>query len=180
MIKRQFHLRKSPFYPLNYEDSLFPTSYINSITKYPKVLPRVLLRPLQFINVRSRILADTKQPPIRLTDLAIKQDGYDWAFLAYTVCFGGSMIWFGSSSGWPFRVCIAREDSVGNCASRLARPNFVRNWVLGDVCCVEMESGYTLRSPCRIRHNTSGVLHEELHFTKKSTGSATARRHWSQ
>jgi len=26
------------------------------MTKYPKVRPRVLLRPLQFINVRSRIL----------------------------------------------------------------------------------------------------------------------------
>jgi Na+/H+ antiporter NhaD/arsenite permease-like protein len=36
---------------------------------------------------------------IPLTALALKQGGYDWAFLAYAVGFGGSMIWFGSSAG---------------------------------------------------------------------------------
>jgi Na+/H+ antiporter NhaD/arsenite permease-like protein len=36
---------------------------------------------------------------IPLTALALKQGGYDWGFLAYAVGFGGSMIWFGSSSG---------------------------------------------------------------------------------
>ena len=36
---------------------------------------------------------------IPLTALAIKQDGYDWGFLAYAVGFGGSMLWFGSSAG---------------------------------------------------------------------------------
>lgn len=35
---------------------------------------------------------------IPLTALALKQGGYDWGVLAYTVGFGGSMIWFGSSS----------------------------------------------------------------------------------
>ena len=36
---------------------------------------------------------------IPLTAMAIRQDGYDWGFLAYAVGFGGSMIWFGSSAG---------------------------------------------------------------------------------
>jgi Na+/H+ antiporter NhaD/arsenite permease-like protein len=36
---------------------------------------------------------------IPLTALAMKQDDYDWALLAYAVGFGGSMIWFGSSAG---------------------------------------------------------------------------------
>jgi Na+/H+ antiporter NhaD/arsenite permease-like protein len=36
---------------------------------------------------------------IPLTALAIRQDGFDWGFLAYAVGFGGSMIWFGSSAG---------------------------------------------------------------------------------
>jgi Na+/H+ antiporter NhaD/arsenite permease-like protein len=36
---------------------------------------------------------------IPLTALAIRQDGYDWGFLAYAVGFGGSMIWFGSTAG---------------------------------------------------------------------------------
>lgn len=36
---------------------------------------------------------------IPLTALAIFQGGYDWAVLAYTVGYGGSIIWFGSSAG---------------------------------------------------------------------------------
>jgi len=36
---------------------------------------------------------------IPLTALALKQGGYDWGYLAYSVGFGGSMIWFGSSAG---------------------------------------------------------------------------------
>ncbi|MBF0582948.1 MAG: citrate transporter [Magnetococcales bacterium] len=36
---------------------------------------------------------------IPLTALALKQGGYDWGVLAYTVGYGGSMIWFGSSAG---------------------------------------------------------------------------------
>lgn len=36
---------------------------------------------------------------IPLTALALKQGGYDWAFLAYAVGFGGSIMWFGSSAG---------------------------------------------------------------------------------
>jgi len=36
---------------------------------------------------------------IPLTKLAIDQEGYDWALLAYAVGFGGSMMWFGSSAG---------------------------------------------------------------------------------
>ena len=36
---------------------------------------------------------------IPLTALALKQGGYDWALLAFSVGFGGSMLWFGSSAG---------------------------------------------------------------------------------
>jgi Na+/H+ antiporter NhaD/arsenite permease-like protein len=36
---------------------------------------------------------------IPLTALALRQGGYDWGMLAYTVGFGGSMVWFGSSAG---------------------------------------------------------------------------------
>jgi len=36
---------------------------------------------------------------IPLTKLCLDQGGYDWGMLAYTVGFGGSMIWFGSSAG---------------------------------------------------------------------------------
>jgi Na+/H+ antiporter NhaD/arsenite permease-like protein len=36
---------------------------------------------------------------IPLTALALQQGNYDWGMLAYTVGFGGSMMWFGSSAG---------------------------------------------------------------------------------
>ncbi|MEP7155103.1 MAG: SLC13 family permease [Betaproteobacteria bacterium] len=49
---------------------------------------------------------------IPLTALAIKQGGYDWGFLAYAVGFGGSMIWFGSSSGVALASMYPEAKSV--------------------------------------------------------------------
>ena len=50
---------------------------------------------------------------IPLTALALKQGGYDWGFLAYTVGFGGSMIWFGSSAGVALSNMYPQARSVG-------------------------------------------------------------------
>lgn len=50
---------------------------------------------------------------IPLTALALKQGGYDWGFLAYSVGFGGSMIWFGSSSGVALSNMYPEAKSVG-------------------------------------------------------------------
>jgi Na+/H+ antiporter NhaD/arsenite permease-like protein len=50
---------------------------------------------------------------IPLTALAIKQGGYDWGYLAYTVGFGGSMIWFGSSAGVALSNLYPEARSVG-------------------------------------------------------------------
>jgi Na+/H+ antiporter NhaD/arsenite permease-like protein len=50
---------------------------------------------------------------IPLTALAIKQGGYDWGMLAYTVGFGGSMIWFGSSAGVALSNLYPQARSVG-------------------------------------------------------------------
>ena len=49
---------------------------------------------------------------IPLTALAIRQDGYDWGFLAYAVGFGGSMIWFGSSAGVALSNIYPEAKSV--------------------------------------------------------------------
>jgi Na+/H+ antiporter NhaD/arsenite permease-like protein len=51
---------------------------------------------------------------IPLTALALKQGGYDWGFLAYTVGFGGSMIWFGSSAGVALANMYPEAKSVGS------------------------------------------------------------------
>jgi hypothetical protein len=50
---------------------------------------------------------------IPLTELAIKQGGYDWGFLAYAVGFGGSMVWFGSSAGVALSNMYSQARSVG-------------------------------------------------------------------
>ncbi len=50
---------------------------------------------------------------IPLTKLALEQDGYDWGMLAYTVGFGGSMIWFGSSAGVALTNMFPHAKSVG-------------------------------------------------------------------
>jgi hypothetical protein len=50
---------------------------------------------------------------IPLTELALKQGGYDWGFLAYAVGFGGSMIWFGSSAGVALANMFPQARSVG-------------------------------------------------------------------
>lgn len=50
---------------------------------------------------------------IPLTALALKQGGYDWGVLAFAVGFGGSMIWFGSSSGVALGNMYPHSRSVG-------------------------------------------------------------------
>ncbi len=54
---------------------------------------------------------------IPLTALALKQGGYDWGLLAYSVGFGGSMMWFGSSAG----VAIANMYPEAKSAVRWIR-----------------------------------------------------------
>ena len=51
---------------------------------------------------------------IPLTALALKQGGYDWGMLAYTVGYGGSMIWFGSSAGVALSNMFPEARSVGS------------------------------------------------------------------
>ena len=50
---------------------------------------------------------------IPLTALALRQDGYDWGFIAYAVGFGGSMVWFGSSAGVALSAMYPEARSVG-------------------------------------------------------------------
>ena len=49
---------------------------------------------------------------IPLTKLALEQGDYDWGMLAYTVGFGGSMIWFGSSAGVALSNIFPEARSV--------------------------------------------------------------------
>jgi Na+/H+ antiporter NhaD/arsenite permease-like protein len=55
---------------------------------------------------------------IPLTKLALEQGNYDWGVLAYTVGFGGSMIWFGSSAGVALSNLVPEAKSVGEWVRR--------------------------------------------------------------
>jgi Na+/H+ antiporter NhaD/arsenite permease-like protein len=75
---------------------------------------------------------------IPLTALALKQGGYDWGYLAYSVGFGGSMIWFGSSAGVALSSMYPQAKSVGpwlkhgwHIALAYVIGFFVMLWVLG-------------------------------------------------
>jgi Na+/H+ antiporter NhaD/arsenite permease-like protein len=50
---------------------------------------------------------------IPLTELALKQGGYDWGLLAFAVGFGGSMLWFGSSAGVALASLFPQARSAG-------------------------------------------------------------------
>ncbi|MFO7288317.1 MAG: citrate transporter, partial [Gammaproteobacteria bacterium] len=49
---------------------------------------------------------------IPLTKLALDQGGYDWGVLAFTVGYGGSMVWFGSSAGVAISNIFPEARSV--------------------------------------------------------------------
>jgi len=51
---------------------------------------------------------------IPLTKLCLEQGHYDWGMLAYTVGFGGSMIWFGSSAGVAITNKFPESRHVGH------------------------------------------------------------------
>jgi len=51
---------------------------------------------------------------IPLTKLCLEQGGYDWGILAYSVGFGGSMMWFGSSAGVALSNMYPEAKSVVN------------------------------------------------------------------
>jgi Na+/H+ antiporter NhaD/arsenite permease-like protein len=57
-------------------------------------LPSASWKSAFFMGVLSSVFDN-----IPLTKLCLEQGYYDWGLLAYTIGFGGSMIWFGSSAG---------------------------------------------------------------------------------
>jgi Na+/H+ antiporter NhaD/arsenite permease-like protein len=78
---------------------------------------------------------------IPLTALALQQGGYDWAMLAFSVGFGGSMVWFGSSAG----VAITGQFPEGRSfLGWIAKGwHIVVAYIVGFACAVAL-SGWTL------------------------------------
>jgi Na+/H+ antiporter NhaD/arsenite permease-like protein len=100
------------------EWSLLPEAFKGSIFLLSLVLcasmmPVEKLPPASWQSAFSLGFVSAVFDNIPLTALALKQGGYDWGMLAYTVGFGGSMIWFGSSAGVALSNMYPEAKSVG-------------------------------------------------------------------
>jgi Na+/H+ antiporter NhaD/arsenite permease-like protein len=90
-------MRKTPWLELKHawQGTIFLVSLVTIASMMPvEELPPASWQTAFILGFVSAVFDN-----IPLTKLCLEQGGYDWGILAYTVGFGGSMIWFGSSSG---------------------------------------------------------------------------------
>ena len=80
-------------------ESLRGTIFLLALVSSASMMPVEALPPPSWHTAFGLGFISSVFDNIPLTALAIKQDGYDWGFLAYAVGFGGSILWFGSSAG---------------------------------------------------------------------------------
>ncbi len=95
--------------PETFKGSIFLLSLVTSASMMPvEKLPVASWGTAMGLGFVSAVFDN-----IPLTALALKQGGYDWGMLAYTVGFGGSMIWFGSSAGVALATMYPEARSAG-------------------------------------------------------------------
>ncbi len=96
--------------PSTLKGSLFLLSLVLSASLMPvSALPAASWQSTMTLGFVSAVFDN-----IPLTKLALTQGGYDWGALAYSVGFGGSMIWFGSSAGVAISNLYPEAKSVRN------------------------------------------------------------------
>ena len=93
-------------------ESLKGTIFLLSLVSCASMMPVETLPAASWHSVFGLGFISAVFDNIPLTALAIKQDGYDWGFLAYAVGFGGSMLWFGSSAGVALSNMYPEAKSV--------------------------------------------------------------------
>ncbi len=90
-------LRKTPWdeIPKSVQGTIFLVALVTCASLMPvEELPAATWQTAFSLGFVSAVFDN-----IPLTKLCLEQGGYDWGVLAYSVGFGGSMIWFGSSAG---------------------------------------------------------------------------------
>lgn len=90
-------LRKTPWGEL--KNAWMGTVFLMSLVTIASLMPVEELPPASWMSAFALGFVSAVFDNIPLTKLCLEQGGYDWGILAYTVGFGGSMIWFGSSAG---------------------------------------------------------------------------------
>jgi Na+/H+ antiporter NhaD/arsenite permease-like protein len=86
--------------------------FLVSLVATASLMPVDALPPPSWVSTLGLGFLSAVFDNIPLTALALEQGGYDWAFLAYAVGFGGSMIWFGSSAGVALTTIYPQGRSV--------------------------------------------------------------------
>jgi len=89
--------RKTPWGEL--QKAWMGTVFLMSLVTIASLMPVEELPPASWQSAFILGFVSAVFDNIPLTKLCLEQGGYDWGMLAYTVGFGGSMIWFGSSAG---------------------------------------------------------------------------------
>jgi Na+/H+ antiporter NhaD/arsenite permease-like protein len=90
-------IRKTPGYELGH--AWMGTIFLTGLVTCASLMPVEELPAASWQSACSLGFISAVFDNIPLTKLCLDQGGYDWGMLAYTVGFGGSMIWFGSSAG---------------------------------------------------------------------------------
>lgn len=90
-------MRKTPWYEL--KNAWQGTVFLMSLVTIASMMPVEELPPASWQTAFILGFVSAVFDNIPLTKLCLEQGGYDWGILAYSVGFGGSMIWFGSSAG---------------------------------------------------------------------------------
>ena len=96
--------------PETFKGSIF----LLSLVVCASMMPVETLPPASALTALGMGFVSAVFDNIPLTALALKQGGYDWGVLAYAVGFGGSMVWFGSSSGVALSNMYPEARSVKN------------------------------------------------------------------
>jgi Na+/H+ antiporter NhaD/arsenite permease-like protein len=89
--------RKTPWGEL--KNAWMGTVFLMALVTCASLMPVEDLPPASMWTAFSLGFISAVFDNIPLTKLCLEQGGYDWGVLAYSVGFGGSMIWFGSSAG---------------------------------------------------------------------------------
>lgn len=89
--------RKTPWREM--EKAWKGTVFLMSLVTIASLMPVEELPPASWVTSFGLGFISAVFDNIPLTKLCLEQGGYDWGMLAYSVGFGGSMIWFGSSAG---------------------------------------------------------------------------------
>jgi hypothetical protein len=94
--------------------SLQGTIFLVALVTSASLMPVNELPPASWQSAFSLGFVSAVFDNIPLTKLCLVQGGYDWGILAFTIGFGGSMIWFGSSAGVAITNMYPEAKSVLN------------------------------------------------------------------